>query len=209
MKLFTQKDINGLDHRFRANFINSLSGFKALQLMGSKNDKGQTNLSIINSAHHLGANPPLMGYIQRPHTVEKHAYENILTTKRYTFSNVLSHYQKNAHQTSAKYPREISEFEACNLEMAMTESGTPYVKDASIVIELELRSTYDIKENGTILVVGEIQSVMLNEEFIFEDGSVDLSGLGSMVGVSLNGYAEVGEINRYSYAKPNEELKKL
>ena len=125
MRLFHKNDLLKLESRYRANLINSLCGFKALQLIGTKSQEGLANLSLINSAFHLGANPPLMGYIQRPHTVEKHTFENILETKKYTFSNILNDYKKEAHQTSAKYPRAVSEFEACGLEMAMTESGTP------------------------------------------------------------------------------------
>lgn len=209
MRLFHKNDLLKLESRYRANLINSLCGFKALQLIGTKSQEGLANLSLINSAFHLGANPPLMGYIQRPHTVEKHTFENILETKKYTFSNILNDYKKEAHQTSAKYPRAVSEFEACGLEMAMTESGTPYVKAASLVMELELKSHYEIKENGTILVVGEIQNILLDDKFIFDDGTVNLSELGSLAGVGLTGYAKVGEIVRFGYAKPNEDIKKL
>lgn len=209
MKLFNKEDIESLESRFRANFVNSLCGYKALQLVGTKNKNGLTNLSIINSAHHLGANPPLMGYIQRPHTVEKHAYENILETKFYTFSNVIEEYKEKAHQTSAKYPREISEFDSCGFEIAQTENGTPYVGSATLVMELELRSTYEIKENSTILVVGQIQSVLVDDKFIFDDGTIDLPGLGSLAGTGLTGYSKVEKMTRYGYAKPNESLKKL
>lgn len=209
MKRFSKNDIEAFESRYRANFVNSLSGAKALQLVGTKDFNGQENLSIINSAHHIGANPPLMGYIQRPHTVEKHTYENIKDTGFYTFSNVLVADQEKAHQTSAKFDKSESEFDECGFEVSYTENGTPYVQGASLVIELRFVNEYEIKENGTFHVIGEIQAVYLDPKFIFDDGTIDLEGLGSMAGVGLNGYVELKGLSRYAYAKPHKKVEKL
>lgn len=209
MKHYTQKEILEFEKHYRANFVNSLSGFKALQLLGTKNNQNQANLGIINSAHHLGAHPPLMGYIQRPHTVERQGYENILETGFYSFSNVLESYYRQAHQTSARYPRQESEFKATNLEMAFTPNQVPYVKQASIVIELKYINSYNIKENNTILVVGEIQHVLMAEDFSFKDGSLDLQTAGSLTGTGLNGYYKTEKIGRLSYAKAGVEVEDI
>ena len=60
------EDINRLNKRSRANLINSVSGIKSANLIGSIDAEGRTNLSIVSSAVHLGSHPPLIGYIQRP-----------------------------------------------------------------------------------------------------------------------------------------------
>ncbi len=77
-----------LEQRFRTNFINCLSGFKSLNLIGSVNQLQQTNLAIFNSVFHLGANPPLLGCIIRPDSVERHTLSNIESTGYYTFNHV-------------------------------------------------------------------------------------------------------------------------
>ncbi len=72
-----QADLAKLDKRYRANFFNTLTGFKSANLIGTYDENDKENLAIFNSVIHLGANPPLMGFILRPTTVERHTYENI------------------------------------------------------------------------------------------------------------------------------------
>ncbi|MFN6039875.1 MAG: flavin oxidoreductase, partial [Bacteroidota bacterium] len=76
-KEFNLQDILSFEQRYRATFINSIGGFKSVALIGTKNSSGQTNLAIFNSLVHIGANPPLLGFIVRPDSVERHTLENI------------------------------------------------------------------------------------------------------------------------------------
>lgn len=76
-KAFTFDEIMRLPSRYRANLINKVSGFKPANLIGTKSKSGQTNLAVFNSVVHIGANPPYLGFILRPTTVERHTYENI------------------------------------------------------------------------------------------------------------------------------------
>ena len=110
-----KSEIEELDKRFRTNLINSLSGLKSLNLCGTINEKVQTNLAIINSVVHVGANPALLGMVMRPTTVPRHTLSNILSTRHYTLNHVHRDIFRNAHQTSANYEEEVSEFEACGL----------------------------------------------------------------------------------------------
>ena len=111
---FSFNDIQKMDRNFRRDFINSLSGYKSGFLIGSQNQAGETNLAIFNSVHHIGANPPLLGFILRPTTVSRHTYENIMDNDGYYSVNLVSEpYFRQAHQTSAKYPQGTSEFAEC------------------------------------------------------------------------------------------------
>ena len=71
----TRDDLDELEQRYRANLINSLSGFKSAVLLGSSDGK-TNNLAIISSVVHVGANPPLLGMIMRPHTVQRDSLDN-------------------------------------------------------------------------------------------------------------------------------------
>jgi len=112
---FDNRQIADLEDRKRIALINSLSGFKSLNLIGTVNQSGQTNLAIFNSVVHIGANPPLMGFISRPDTVEKHTLENIREMGYFTINHVNKDIYEKAHQTSARYPRNQSEFDATGL----------------------------------------------------------------------------------------------
>ena len=105
-----------MEQRYRANFINSLTGFKSLVLVGTAAINGQKNLAIFNSIVHLGAHPPLIGMVIRPDSVDRHTLQNILETGYYTINHVQEEMMEKAHQTSARYPKTISEFDAVGLE---------------------------------------------------------------------------------------------
>ena len=60
---FNTQSLNELEQRYRAHLINSLSGFKSANLLGTVDKNGQENLSIVSSVFHLGANPALLGMI--------------------------------------------------------------------------------------------------------------------------------------------------
>src|SRR6476646_267704 len=106
-------DILRMEQRFRKTFINSISGFKSLQLVGTKNKDEATNLAIFNSIFHVGASPPYIGFVVRPDGNQHETMSNILETKHYTLNNVLESNFLAAHQTSARYLAGQSEFKEC------------------------------------------------------------------------------------------------
>ena len=57
-------EIMNWDERFRLKFINSISGYKGVHLIGTKSKSGNTNLAIFNSIVHIGSSPPF-GYLIR------------------------------------------------------------------------------------------------------------------------------------------------
>lgn len=79
---------------YRISLINSLIGFKPVNLLGSCNIDGSPNLSIISSAFHLGANPPLIGLVMRPQREHNDTLKNIQATGQYTLNNVLPDWYK-------------------------------------------------------------------------------------------------------------------
>ena len=52
------KDLSAMTSRQRATLVNSLSGFKSANLVGTADAAGSTNLAIMSSAVHLGSHPP-------------------------------------------------------------------------------------------------------------------------------------------------------
>jgi flavin reductase (DIM6/NTAB) family NADH-FMN oxidoreductase RutF len=203
---FSSKSIKSLEQRYRASLINSLGGFKSVNLVGTKNLKGQSNLAIFNSIVHLGAHPPLVGMIIRPDSVERHTYENILETKYYTLNHLTKTNYIQAHQTSARYPREISEFTASGLNEEYKDGFfAPYVKESNIQSGLKLLELIEIKLNGTILVIGEIEHIYLPNSALMTDGFIDLELAGSITCSGLDSYHSTGKLARLAYAKPDKQ----
>ena len=56
---YSEEDIENLDKVFRINLINSCSGYKSANLIGTKSNEGTTNVAVFSSIVHLASNPPL------------------------------------------------------------------------------------------------------------------------------------------------------
>lgn len=196
-------DLEAMESRYRAHFINSLAGFKSANLVGSIDAKGRNNLAIVSSVIHLGASPPLMGMVARPRNVERHTLENLIQTGFYTLNQVNSDIVEAAHQTSARYPRGNSEFHATGLTPVYgSVHPAPYVAESRLSIGLQLRERKPIELNNIEFIIGEILEVWLDSEALQADGFVDLELLGSVAIAGLDSYHRTQRIARLSYAKP-------
>jgi flavin reductase (DIM6/NTAB) family NADH-FMN oxidoreductase RutF len=205
-----KEDILKFEKLYRATFINSISGFKSASLIGTMSSKGKTNLAIFNSVIHVGANPPALGFLMRPVSAEKHTYNKIKETKHFTINQINKEIFKQAHQTSARYEENISEFDACDFTPEFTETiKAPYVKESKIKIGLKFVEEQEIKFNGTIFIVGEIIEIILPDDLIAKDGFVDIEKAGTIAISGLDSYHETKKISRLSYAKPEVEPKEI
>ncbi|WP_375238898.1 flavin reductase family protein [Aurantibacter sp.] len=173
---FSKADLKELEHLYRINLVNSCSGFKSANLIGTTSKSGQQNVTVFSSVTHIGSNPPLLGFFCRPTTVIRHTYNNIKETGVYTINHIHKSIIEDAHHTSASYDETISEFDVTNLTSEIKENCiAPFVKDSPVQLEMKFITEYPIKENGTILVIGEIQHIHVNQDIIEADGFLNLS----------------------------------
>ena len=206
----TNENILAFEKPFRTNLVNSLSGFKSASLIGTISKDGKTNLAIFSSVIHVGANPPLMGFLMRPVTVERNTYSNLREIGDFTINHINKEIFKQAHQTSARYEKEISEFDACGLTAEYTDTiKAPYVKESKVKIGLRFLEEQEIKSNGTIFMVGEIQEIILPDEVVLDDGFIDIEKAGTIALSGMDSYHETNRIARLSYAKPASEPKEI
>lgn len=199
-------DLQEMEKLVRTNFVNSLTGFKSACLVGTKNTAGTANLAIFSSIVHLGSHPPLIGLFMRPDSVERHTMENIRETGEYTLNHLTRTMTVQAHQTSARYPKEVSEFDAVGLTPTYLKNFlAPFVEESVISIGLKLIETQRIQANNTILVIGEVQHVLLPEDCVASDGFIDLELAGTLTCSGLDSYHATEQLMRLSYAKPDRQ----
>ncbi len=197
----TRSDIESMQNRFRATFINSISGYRSLNLVGTRSLSGISNLAPFNSIVHIGSNPPYLGMIARPQTEEHQTLKNVKETGYYTLNQVHEEILKQAHQSSAKYDANTSEFTEVGLtELASEVSTAPYVEESLLKMTLKLVEIIPIPLNGTSLVIGEIQEIFIGDCMIEEDGYVHIEELGSIASLGLDGYLKANHLTRYPYA---------
>lgn len=198
----TKTSIETLEKRYRTNLINSLSGFKSANLLGTQSSNGVSNLALMSSVFHVGANPALVGLLIRPHSVSRHSLENLLEQGCYTLNAVTGQMRARAHQTAARYPREQSEFAAVGFDEEYSDQiSAPYVLQSPVKTGLELVETQTLAVNETILVIGEIVELRIDPTLISEDGHLDLPKAAIVAISGLDEYHSTQSLGRLAYPK--------
>lgn len=206
----SKDEIDKMDQRYRVKFINSLSGAKSANLIGTVDSEGKENLSIVSSCVHLGADPALIGMVIRPRSVPRHTFENIEELGVWTINHIHQEIIRPAHQTSARYPKENSEFGEVGLTPEYLDGfKAPYVEEARLKIGVVLKQVIPLDINGTEFVIGEITNVYLPQLALLDDGGVDLAKLNTVSVVGLDWYHQLQPLARLSYAKPGRPLEEI
>ncbi|MCZ2478255.1 flavin oxidoreductase [Aquirufa antheringensis] len=201
-KHFSLSELQTWDRFTRANFINSLSGFKSLSLIGTVNGNGVSNLAVFSNIVHLGADPALIGFINRPLAAAPHTLQNIQETGIYTVNLVTESMYKQAHQTSAKYPDGVSEFEMTGLKEEYREGCiAPFVAESPVQYVLKFEQLMPIELNNTFLVIGSLQQAYVPAGIQEEDGFLDLAKAGILTSLGTSGYYKTDKIDNLPYAK--------
>jgi flavin reductase (DIM6/NTAB) family NADH-FMN oxidoreductase RutF len=199
--------IKSWERFYRANFINSLTGFKSVSLIGTVDAHGLPNLAVFSSIVHLGSDPALVGYINRPLAAAHHTIENIQTTGVYTINHIDPSFVQQAHQTSAKYEAGVNEFEAVQLVAEFKEGIiAPFVAESKIKYALQLEEIVPIKHNNTFLVIGSITSILIDPSLVQQDGFLALEQAGTLASLGADAYYKPEPLVRLSYAKPGKQV---
>ncbi len=192
-------------HRIRRlNIVNSITGVKPANLIGTRSLSGSDNVAIFSSVVHLGSDPPLIGFVSRPKgEVARHTLENISETKKFTINHVRTDLVANAHLTSAKFKRDESEFEKCGIENEFINGfHAPFVRQSEVKIAMSLKDRVPIESNGTVLIIGEVEFVFIEPTALTEEGYIDLE-FSRSAGISgLNSYYALKKLSDFPYARP-------
>ncbi len=204
MHHISKSTITEWDSRYRGNFINSLSGFKSVSLIGTVNAQSQPNVAVFSNIVHIGANPAIIGFVNRPVAAAPHTIANIQATGCYTINHITPDMVAKAHQTSAKYDDSVSEFAQTGLTEVYREGCTaPFVAQSAVQYSMQLLEIIPITHNNTFFVIGAVQDVYLNQlECVGDDGFIELTQLDTVASLGMDGYYSASKLARYVYAKP-------
>lgn len=201
---FNIRDIDNLERFYRANLINSSTGYKPANLIGTVSEAGINNLAIFSSVVHLGSNPALIAFIQRPLTEQSHTYKNIIQNKFFTINHVNEKIVTQSHWTSAKFDENISEYEACKLTPEiLLDFKAPFVKESLVQIGLEYVQQIPIELNNTIMIIGKVIHLNIKENALMNNGNINLQKAQSVCIAGLDSYYSTSCIDSLPYAKVN------
>jgi flavin reductase (DIM6/NTAB) family NADH-FMN oxidoreductase RutF len=205
MKHFTKTELQALTRFYRANIVNCITGPKPAMLCGTKSKEGTGNLALFSNVFHMGADPAIIGYVQRPVGESGHTYQNIIDTKAYTLNLANPAILVNSHYTSARFAEGISEFTECHLqEKYVNGFEAPFVEQAAVQIGLHFLEAIPVQHNNTTIVLGTIEHIFIADNLLQEDGNIKLTTDTALAAVGLEQYYAIDFLQHMAYAKVNE-----
>lgn len=203
--LLDKNKLAELERHYKLNLINSISGIKPANLVGTVSKNGHENVAIFSSVVHIGSNPPQLGIIFRPQEeIPRDSYRNIMETGFYTVNHVTTSTIEKAHYTSAKLKPEESEFDRMKLSSEkIADFQAPFVKESVIKMGLKYIESVPLS-NGCIFVIGTVELLVVPDEAVNELGQIDLE-ISESAGVSgLNTYYKLVKKDSFPYVRSNE-----
>ena len=194
---YTESEIRDLNRVKRLRLMNSITGIKSANLIGTISESGNTNLAIFSSVVHLGSDPALIGFVMRPdNNVKRDTLNNILENKYFTINHVNSNFVEKAHYTSLNFNQDQSEFDYCNLESFYIDNYLPpFVKESKVKIGLKLNEIIPIKSNGCKFIIGEVEHLLIDDSIdLLSEGSINLEDSNSVGVGGLNSYYSMSKI---------------
>ena len=200
-----RNQIEDLERKFKLNLINSVSGIKPANLIGTISTDGKENVAIFSSIIHIGSSPAQLGFILRPQEeIPRDTYLNIQTAGYYTINHVNSAFLEKAHYTSAKLDRGDSEFERMKIESEyISKFPAPFVRESHIKIGMKHSESISIS-NGCTLVIGTVELISIPDNTINELGQIDLEKSFSMGVSGLNTYYDLVKRESFPYVRTSE-----
>ncbi len=215
MEVITKSKILNMDKRYRVQLINSLTGYKSANLIGTNNSQNQTNLAIFSSLTHMGSDPALLSLNFRPDKTPRQTFENIMETEFFTINHVHESFYKRAHLTSAKYPKGVSEFHQLDFTEEWLKPNdesadlffAPFVKEAKLKIGMKMVEHHFIKANNTELIVASVEFIHCDPDDIEADGSLNYEKLATVALSGLDTYYSTNKLEKLPYANAPKEIK--
>ena len=198
--------IKNIERISRINLMNSITGIKSVNLIGTIDKYNVTNLGIFSSIVHISSSPPVFGFFVRTNKkVRRDTFENILLNNEYTINHIHKSNVDKSHFTSAKFDKDVSEFKVCNFnEQYIDNFSAPFVAESHIKMGLRLKEVVDFKSNPSKLVIGEIEHIFIKEGYLDSDNVVNLEKSSSVCVAGLNTYYLASKLKKLSYARVND-----
>ena len=204
----SKEDIVLLERYKRIQIINSITGAKSANLIGTVSKAGISNVAVFSSVFHAGSSPALLGFILRPvERFRRDTYENIKTSGYFTINHIHQEFVDRAHATSAKFKHHESEFTHCKLtEEFLNDFISPFVMESKIKIGLKLAETIKIKCNNCLILIGEIEHLFVSDEMISDSGQINLES-NTLAVNGLDTYYELKKIAQFLHPKFQATIK--
>ncbi len=162
---------------------------------GTRSKNGINNLAPFSFYNCFSAKPPIIGFstIPRSDGRKKDTLQNILDTRCFTLNAASHALVQQMSKSSATLEPDEDEFVYAGLTaMQAPHINAPYVKEALLVFECELREVISFgNEPGSgNLILGEIKHLIIDDS-IYLDGRIDFEKLDPVGRLAGNWYSTI------------------
>ncbi len=162
---------------------------------GTRSLQGVNNLAPFSFYNCFSANPPIVGFstMPRPDGRKKDTLQNILDTRCFTLNAASHGLVKQMSKSSATLEPEHDEFVYAGLTAVQAPHiNAPYVKEALLVFECELREviSFGDQPGAGNLILGEIKHLMIDDS-IYQNGRIDFEKLDPVGRLAGNWYSTI------------------
>lgn len=172
---------------------------RPIAFITTQSKEGVVNGAPFSFFNIVSANPPMISVsIQRLNGRVKDTTRNISVSKEFVVHIVDTDNVGKINETAANLPPEESEIIRAGLTLVdSTIVKVPAVKESKIRFECELEQMLTLggngEEVGCDLIIGKIVKFHIDES-IYNEGRIDLDGLGAVSRLAGNDYAKIGEV---------------
>jgi flavin reductase (DIM6/NTAB) family NADH-FMN oxidoreductase RutF len=176
---------------------------------------GQANLAPFSFFNAVSANPPLLVFAPgmrspkksepEPAWQSKDTLRNIRETKEFVINVVTYDLAEAMNQTSGEYHASLDEFELAKIASAPSQVVKPRrVAESPVAFECTLYQILDFNPGpqGSSLVIGEIVSIHINEQYL-KEGRLDRNSL-DLIG-RMGGMQYTRTTQRFEMVRPKVE----
>lgn len=174
---------------------------RAIGWLSTLSPDGVANLAPYSQFTNLTFEPPYVavsinqGHLQN----RKDTTENIEKTGEFVYNMVTYDLRGAMNITAAEFPPDVDEFEAAGLEKAPSVIVKPWRVAASpIQFECVYVQTLRLPGNGRVgtadLIIGRVIGVHIKDEFIREDGKIDIVAIKPLARMGYSDYTTVDHV---------------
>ncbi len=162
---------------------------------GTRSKSGINNLAPFSFYNCFSAKPPIVGFstMPRPDGRKKDTLQNVLDTRCFTLNAASYELVKQMSKSAATLEPDEDEFAYAGLTAVQAPHiNAPYVKEALLVFECELREviSFGDEPGAGNLILGEIKHLMIDDS-IYQNGRIDFEKLDPVGRLAGNWYSTI------------------
>ena len=189
------------DHGLKRPPFKSCAVPRAIGWISTLSENGVANLAPYSQFTNLTFDPPyvLIAINQDGHANRKDTTRNIEETGEFVYNMVTYDLREKMNITAGAWPADTDEFEAAGLEKAPSVMvKVPRVAESPIQLECKYFQTIRLPGYGRVgtadLIIGKVVGVHIKDEFIGEDGKIDIAAIKPLARLGYSDYTVVEKV---------------